>query len=186
MMTETHLKKNNKIFKIFKFSFKFIIFLTLFNIIFFHQKNDFSLKKIRNNLTNNNAFLNINKFKNINKLNYFYNYSFSYKFNITKIEYFFDFYDNKNKLILPPDMTLYNDLHIVCYVNKNNKFYIHSLAEISENKYFRCIEFINLNEIVKFGINIFNKKISYIIYFKIKNINYNNFNYLIDDNFDPL
>ena len=130
--------------------------------------------------------ININKFKNINKLNYFYNYSFSYKFNITKIEYFFDFYDNKNKLILPPDMTLYNDLHIVCYVNKNNKFYIHSLAEISENKYFRCIEFINLNEIVKFGINIFNKKISYIIYFKIKNINYNNFNYLIDDNFDPL
>ena len=128
----------------------------------------------------------IKSFKNIYKLNYFYNYSFSFKFNITKIEYFFDFYDNKNKLILPPDMTLYNHLHISCYINENNRFYIHSLAEIFENKYFSCIEFINLNETVKFGINIFNNEISYIIYFNLKNINYNNFKYLIDENVDPL
>ena len=170
-MTKTYIEKNNKCFKFFNFSFKFLIFFTFFSIIFFHPKDNFSFKKIRNNIINNNRFLNINKFKNIYKLDYFYNYSFSFKFNITKIEYFIGFYDNNNKLILPPDMTLYNDLHIVCYINENNKSYFHSLAEISENKYFSCIEFINLNETVNFGINIYNNKIFYIIYFNLKNIN---------------
>ena len=187
MMTEAYLEKNNIIFNFFKFLFKFFICFCLFNTIFILQKDVFSFKNIRNNNCNNNNYLNINKFKNKYKLNYFYNYSFSFKFNISKIEYNIVFYDNSNKLILPSDMTLYNDLHIVCYINdENNKSYIKSLAEISENKYFSCIEFINLNETVNFGIEIFNNEISYIIYFNLISINYNNLNYLSDYYADPL
>lgn len=137
--------------------------------------------------SNNYFYLNKNIFKNVYKFNYSYNYSYSIKYNITKVEYNIGFYDNNNNLIMPSDITLYNDLHIVCYINDNNKSYIHSLAGISDNEYFNCVEFINLNEALNFGIKIFQNKKSHVTYIFNQNvINYNNLNCLFDENFDPL
>ena len=173
-----------------KYLYKIVFLFLLFNIIFIHKKdscfvNEKTKKKINNN--NNYLYLNKNIFKKKYKLNYSYNYSCSLKYNITRVEYNIGFYDNNNKLILPSDLTLYNNLHIVCYINENNKSFIHSLAEISDNKYFNCIEFINLNENLNFGIKIFNNHKSHIIHFFNQNvINYNNLNCLFDYNFDPL
>jgi len=189
-MTKTYFGKNNKIFNYFLFSFKIVFLFLLFNITFIHQKDSFYVSKKTKNIINNNSnylYINKNIFKKKYKLNYSYNYSCSLKYNMTKVEYNIGFYDNNNKLILPSDLTLYNNLHIVCYVNENNKSYIHSLAEISDNKYFNCIEFINLNENLNFGIKIINNQKSHIIYFFNQNvINYNNLNCLLDYNFDPL
>ena len=190
MVNETYFEKNNKIFNFFLFSFKLIIFFILFKITFFHQKGNFFINKITSNIINNSNYFYLNKniFKNVYKLNYYYNYSYSLKYNITKVEYYIGFYDNNSNLIMPSDITLYNDLHIVCYINDNNKSsYIHSLAGISDNKYFNCVEFINFNEALNFGIKIFKNQKSHITYFFNQNvINYNNLNCLIDENFDPL
>ena len=186
MMIETHFENKNKIINILIFSFKLFIYFIILNITFIHQKDYFSLNNNTNNIIDNINYLNINKFKHKYNLSYFFNFSYSLKFNITKINYNIGFYDNNNNLIMPSDLTLYDDLHLLC-INENNKSYIYSLSEIIENKYFSCTEFINLNETINFGIKILNNKSSYIIYFFNQTfINYNNLNCLYDYNVDPL
>jgi hypothetical protein len=120
----------------------------------------------------------------------FINYRFSYKYNITKIEYNIVFYDKNKKLIIPSHLTLYYNFHIFCqtYISDNNIF-IKYIANIYENIYYHCEEYINLNQFIKLGITIY-KKVKYIEYssiylFKSDLINYNNImrnNYI----FDPL
>ena len=186
MMNETYFENKNKIVNILIFSFKLFIYFILLKITFIHQKDYFSFNNKSNNLINNNNYLYINKFKHKYKLNYFFNYSYSLKFNITKVKYDIELYDNSNNLIIPSDLTLYDNLHLLC-INEKNKSYIYSLAEISKNKYFRCIEYIKLNETTNFGIKILNNTISNIIYFfNQKFINYNNLNCLDNYNVDPL
>ena len=107
-----------------------------------------------------------------------FHYSFSFKFNIVKVEYNIGFFDKTNNLIFPSDMTLYNNLNIICNSSIDNyDNNIQSLANIYKNKFFSCIEFININDKLKFGISI-NKKLyneSYTIYLiDNKIINYNN------------
>ena len=72
---------------------------------------------------------------------------------IVKVEYRIGFYNDNDDLIHPSDLTLYNKLHIVCHYNENNN-HIYSLANIYNNKYFKCLEFFSLHQKVKFGINI--------------------------------
>ena len=51
----------------------------------------------------------------------FADYKFSFKYNMSKIEYHIDFYKNNN-IINPSDFLLYNNIHIVCHTyNKSNK-----------------------------------------------------------------
>ena len=83
-------------------------------------------------------------------------YSKEIKNNIIKVEYLIDFFDQNKKLIIPSDLTLYYDYHILCY-NKNIKknSFITSLANINDNNHYYCTEFFNKNDFIKFGIKIY-------------------------------
>ena len=90
------------------------------------------------------------------------NYRFSFKYNITKFEYKICFYNKKQKLIIPSHLTLYKNFHIFCFTYSiNNKIYIKYIANIYNNTYYHCIEYININEEIKFGIALY-KKYKYI------------------------
>ena len=80
-------------------------------------------------------------------------------------------------------------MHIVCHYNESNN-HIYSLANIYDNKYFKCLEFFSLHQKVKFGINIlkhhkkYNSKKNF--FFDENIINYNSFNNNNDYEFDPI
>ena len=171
--------------------------LIIFIIIneYIHNE-DFYLKNLylfnnNNNFEFNKNFLieYLNNSENF-KLTYL-NYSFSFKFQMIKVEYNIGFYDKNNNLILPSNLALYNDLHIICSISfKNNS--IDSLANIYKNKYFNCIEFFKINEKIKFGIKIYKEneiinksKYLAIIFFTEKIFSYNYLNYIVNDIFDP-
>ena len=174
------------------FYLKIIIILATINI---YIKN----LKYRNNLvinqtTNSKIRYNLFELYNFDKL-YFeisqINYSFSLKFNITKVQYNIRFYDYHHNLLFPSYLTLYYNLHIFCHSKEfNNNISIIYIANIYENKYFSCIDNINKNEIIKFGISIY-KTYNYIEFYKINLfdsniINYNNYILKKNDEFDPL
>ena len=144
--------------------------------------NTFSLKKYHsfefiNNYRNKFLFFNIT----------FFNYIFSFKYNILKVEYYIGFYDKNNYTIIPSDLTLYYNLHIFCHVIKlNNSYNIESLASIYNNEYYKCIEFLTINDTFKLGIIINNKVFNQsIFFFDDKIINYNSIN-INNLEFDPL
>ena len=178
------------IFKL--FFFLILIIFSITNKYLFNT--EFYLKNF--NLFNNNftEFNNDNLIEYLNNSEYFkltfFNYYFSFKFQIIKIQYNIGFYDKNNNLILPSNLALYKDLHIICSIAfKNNS--IDSLANIYKNKYFNCIEYFKINEKIKFGIkiykNIINKYTQYltIFFFTEKIISYNYLNYIYNDIFDP-
>ena len=83
-------------------------------------------------------------------------YYYSFRFNKAKIEYNIGVYDNSKNLILPSDLSLYSNIHLLCRFNiMNSDEYIYSLPNIDNNKYFQCIEFYNINENMNFGIKIY-------------------------------
>ena len=132
-----------------------------------------------------NYFDNINQLSEINFNLTSINFSFIDKFSIIKVAYNIDFYDKNNNLKEPSDLTLYNNFHIICIKKeiKSQLFFL-SLANIIQNKNFRCIFFFNIHEQIKFGIKIYQNKKKYIFkknknkeFFIFTNINYiNNFN----------
>ena len=137
-------------------------------------------------------FFSMNKYLSINyrkKLTYFkiedLEYEFSHKFNVAKINFKFLFFDCNKKMISPSDVSLYNNLHIICNMNIIKKnIIIESLPNIIKNTYFECIEFFNINEKVLFSIKIYENqsKINYssIYLFNEKIINFNNLNKIKD------
>ena len=121
------------------------------------------------------------------------NYSFSFVFNIIKIEYYIGFYDNNNNLIAPSDLSLYHNFHVVCHFEKKKNYVkVDSLANIYKNKYFYCIEFFNFNEEINLGIKLYQSKNDkntnfYNINFIMRiEINYNHLKYQNNDLFNPL
>ena len=80
------------------------------------------------------------------------------KFNIIKIEYKIGFYNRYNNIILPSDLTLYNNLHIFCFIEIINKgisnIIINSIPNIEQNNFFKCTEFYYIYEKIKIGIII--------------------------------
>ena len=116
------------------------------------------------------------------------------KYNIVEIQYNFTFFDNNNIIKRPSDIIYYNNLHILCHLKKVDiDLNINSLAKINFNKYFICIEYINLNELTKFGIIIYNNidevdhnyENTTIYFFSDNIINYNNLYYQNEEKFKP-
>ena len=148
-----------------------------------HFNNQFRFKKIKEK---NNKFDISSKITfNVTKIRY----STENKNNIIKVEYFIDFFEQNKNLIIPSDLALYYDYHILCY-NKNIKTntFITSLANIYENKHYYCTEFFNKNDYIKFGIKIYTNLNGNEYYFKEffsfkKNI-YDNFIYNISSVFN--
>lgn len=95
---------------------------------------------------------------------------------------------------MPFDLVLFNNLHVI-YIIKNLKenIEINSIPNIYDNKYYKCKEFIKINQTIKFGIIIYQTKEKEI---KIESIKkfffvaiFNNYKRLIEINnefFDPL
>ena len=201
------INNNNIINKDSIFYIKKVIFKSFLSIIIIYSslKNDINcdIKFITNNVINkeNNLFsLNHHIFLNYpnhnsTKLEYInisnLNFNYSFKFKSVLLEYKVGFYDNNKILISPSHLTLYNNLHIICYFKliKSN-ISIYSLPNIYKNKYFSCSEIFKVNEKIKLGIKIYIIKEN-IEYFPInlfiqKKITYKELKYKNDSLFDPL
>ena len=117
----------------------------------------------KNNITGFNNILNFNySFSNTFNINdiYFklsnFSYIFSFRFNIIQIEYNILFYYKNNTIIIPSDLTLLYNLHLICHMYEiQSNLSLDSLAFIHQNKYFKCVTFSKINEKVNFGILIY-------------------------------
>ena len=134
-------------------------------------------------INNDNSNRNANIFEKDNlRFNFYNGQSFySNKFNKVKICYRIQVFDLNSNQILPSDLSLHYNLHILCILNLNSTINIYSLPVIKEDKYFKCVEFSNLNEYIKIGVIIYeateNNKINknYFTYFFGENtFNYKN------------
>ena len=120
------------------------------------------------------------------------NYHFSVKFKLIEVQYNIFFYDENLTLINPSNLILYNELHIICHMQKfEYENSINTFANIIKNKYFNCIEYLKINEEAKFGIKIFNNeneiiKIDTIYLFNNQYINFHYFKLKRDNIFDYL
>ena len=110
-------------------------------------------------------------------------YNINFRFNIIYIEYKILFFYKNQTLISPSDLSLHHDLHIICRMQKGKtNWNIDSLAYIELNKYFKCIEYINIKEKINFGILIYelsnsSSYINFTQYFFSEDIfNYNKLN----------
>jgi len=172
-----------------------IFFFSILNfILFINLLNDFSINKSENTfIQSQNKYFRISNSLDYIKL-FGIKYLYSFKFKIIKVEYNIEFYENNNNSILPSDLTLYKNLHIFCHFESiNSNITINSFPIITNNKYFKCIEFFNIDEETKYGIKIyeineFGEDIdNQIIYlFKGDMFNYLNLYYKNDKKFEPL
>ena len=154
--------------KLFLLLFIIIIFIYYKKVYFIKLKKNYEIDK-QNNIFNNLLF----KFNLLNQranaiyyfkvINIKYYYSFNY--NIAKIEYNIGCYDEKENLIFPSDISLFYNISLLCNIEiKSYNISIDSLSGVKKNRYFNCIEFININEKVNFGVKIYdiNRNIEYI------------------------
>ena len=113
------------------------------------------------------------------------NIYFSYKFNKIELEYTFLFFDREKKFIFPSDLSLYYNLHVFCILNNGNNSLL-TLSNIHQNKFFKCLEYYELNTSANFEIKICNDayNCSSIYLFDTFYLNYNYFKFLDDDKFD--
>ena len=79
--------------------------------------------------------------------------------NIIQVEYSILFHFQNNSIITPSDLTLYYGIHLVCHIiGIKSNIKLDSVASIKLNKFFHCIEFVNINEKLRFGIKLYKKK----------------------------
>ena len=166
--------------------FKVFLFIYFFLRIGFTKNNKYSLKDFNKNILDKKE-----SFPILNNTGYFkitsIQYSFSFKYNIVKVDYDIGFFDKDNNIILPSDISLYKNLSIVCNILLKNGSNINSLANIYKNNFYNCIEFCLMNETIKFGVKIYeNMKHSYFHLFSEEIFFYNNLNKHLGDMFDPL
>ena len=117
-----------------------------------------------------------------------YKYEFSFDYNITKIQYNVILFDDSKKEIKPSDLNFIYKNHFLCYFKKeNDNNIIYSYPNIVLNKYFSCIEYINVNDKGEFGFIFFRlKDENYPIYlFSEEIINYDNLKSRNDIYFNP-
>ena len=99
-----------------------------------------------------NSMLIFNTFKNKYFNITYLNYTFSSKFSKVKLEFILGIYDKNKTLIHPSDFTLYNQMSVSCFMIINDTK-IYSLPHIIDDKYYKCIEFFNIDENAKFGLH---------------------------------
>ena len=163
---------------------KFIIYLyLLFWFIRIKKSPLMSINTNNININFPNSSFNIdnNLFFNLSSMNYY----FSYKFNKIELEYTFQFFDKENNFIFPSDLTLYYNLHVFCILNYGN-ISLQSLSNIHQNKYFKCLEYYEINMLAKIEISICNDAYNCTSFY-IFDTHYLNFNYfknINDDKFD--
>jgi len=173
-----------------------IIFFSIFSFLLYINSIKIFIIIPKNNEGSQTKTINLKKTNNLDYLKLFdIKYLYSFKFNIIKVEYNIEFHENNNNnLIVPSDLTLYQNLHIFCHIGLNNSnIIINSFPDIIENKYFKCIEYFNIYENIKFGIKLYemNEKEeeinNQIIYFFSEELfNYLNLYNKNDKIFDPL
>ena len=107
---------------------------------------------------------------------------------MNKISYSIQIFDSNNNIVLPSDLTLHYNIHILCFLKQKNSINIYSLARIEEDKNFKCTEFIKLYDSIKIGIIVYENNINGLInhdykkfYLDLKMFKYG---YESDDNFD--
>ena len=167
--------------KLTKYYILFMIFIIIYNL-FLNQNSRFQNKYQLFEINDLDEI-----FFNISNMDYI----FSFKYNITKIEYNISFYDKNHNIMLPSFLGLYYKLFILCYNNDNkNNIGIFYIANIYQNRYFSCSEYLNPNESVQLGVMIYKKK-KYIERYNISifnsnSIDYNNNIHIKDEKFDPL
>jgi CDP-glycerol glycerophosphotransferase (TagB/SpsB family) len=111
-------------------------------------------------------------------------YIINHRLNIIQVEYNISFYHKNHTSIIPSDLSLNYNLHLICHFKKiYSNLSVDSLAFIQQNKYFKCIEYININEKINFGIVLYelndsNSCINFTHYF----FDDSSFNYKIFDN----
>ena len=77
---------------------------------------------------------------------------------MAKYSYQIQALDKIYEKILPSDLTLHNNLHMLCFLFINETINIYSLADIIDDRYFRCTEFSYLNENIKIGFLLYTIK----------------------------
>ena len=155
---------------------KIFILLIILSFIFHTEKED-SIYKIYNqsllqnlgeenfaNYNNNNIinfhyFVNFGNSFNRNKISmiiYNLSYNINFRFNIIQFEYSIAFYHQNHSLIIPSYLSLIYDIHLLCHIKLiESNISVDSLAFIHLNKYFKCLEYINIGEKIKFGIILY-------------------------------
>ena len=170
-----------------------IIILYIIQKLFLKKNESIEKVFIKNKYNNSLKYIiNINDslYFNIIKIDYI----FSIKYNLLKLKYKILVFDKNKNNILPSDLSLYNSLHLFCIIKIINKnIMINSFPNIYKNKYYECIEFININEKIKFGIKINklkekneNKEVFKYYFFLEKIFNYKKLNSKNNISFDPL
>lgn len=150
---------------------KILLFFSLCVLFFIYIKNakPYKEKFMKSNVFNykNTHLINFNKYyvndyfkSNDTNADYFnltyLNFSFSYRFKLVKVEYYFNFYDKNNNTIPPAELVPKRDYHVNCHIEiVNDDIHIDSLADIIDNKYFKCVEFFNVDERIKFGVKLY-------------------------------
>ena len=122
-------------------------------------KRNFDNYNINNNIINFHYFISFDNSVNINEISmdiYNLSYNINYRFNIIQVEYNILFYNKNQNLIIPSDLSLNYNLHLLCHVKIiDSNISVDSLAFIHQNKYFKCIEYIHIGEKLKFGIILY-------------------------------
>ena len=176
---------------------KIIYIIIIINVLLKNKnKENFFIK----NEFNFNSYNNYKIFINNNDTIYFkiteIMYFFSLKYKIMEIKYKILFFDKNDNFISPSDLTLFNNLHLICIIKiKNENFDINSLPNIYQNKYYECIEFMNINEIIQIGIVIYQTKEKIVkmdmdsmktFFFLKAKFNYKTLKISFNEFFDPL
>ena len=176
----------------FKIKIKIIYIIIIINILLknknFFIKNEFNFNSYNNYkiYINNNDTIHFN----ITVIKYF----FIIKYKIMEIKYKILFVDKNNNFISPSDLTLFNNLHLICRLKIiNENFDINSLPNIYQNKYYEYIGFMNINEKIQIGIAIYQTKEKTVkmesmktFFFLKRKYNYKTLKIRINEYFDPL
>ena len=147
----------------------FIIYILIVNDRNKENINDYLLKYNKNQryILINNITYNSKIYLNISDITY----SYSIKFGLINAKFFVNFLDANFMAIKSFNVLSYYRLNIICnlYISEEN-INIYSIANIYDNNFFFCVEYIKIEDKANFGILIYNKnssdeEIQYFQYF---------------------
>ena len=159
-------KQNKIMIALYIKKFKFICLLIIFLFLYLIYRPEFPFKTNFSWLKNKKESGLYTIYKISNQSQIYFNsknvsYFFSFKYNITQLEYNIQFYDESYHLIKPSDIIFFYGLRIFCYMQGiNSNINIYSIAAIKDDQKFTCIEFFNNNDKIKFGIKILNSTLN--------------------------